>query len=92
MNVKGKVGDWAKGSHNEGANGDVRNEAAVHDINVNPVATRLIDSLNLIKEGWEWIQVVKDTNSQSYDGEECYLPSAHSNAEYLLSEGSKVCG
>lgn len=45
--VKDLVGGGADGLNNEGANGDVRNESPVHYINVDPIAARSIDSLDL---------------------------------------------
>lgn len=49
MDVEDLVGDRAEGVNNEGADGDVRDEAPVHHIDVDPLRTGIIDGLNLSK-------------------------------------------
>ena len=47
MNIQGLVGDGAESIDNERANGDVRDKATVHDINVDPISASFIDGLDL---------------------------------------------
>lgn len=47
MAVQHLVGDGAQGLDHQGANGDVGHEAAVHDINVHPVAAGRVDGPDL---------------------------------------------
>ena len=45
--VQHLVGDGAEGLDNEGADGDVGHEAAIHNIDVHPLGTSLVDGLDL---------------------------------------------
>lgn len=47
VNIKRLLGDWSDGIDNEGSDGDVGHEAAVHDVHVHPVAACIIDGFNL---------------------------------------------
>lgn len=47
MDVEGLLRDRPQRIDDQGANGDVGHKAAVHDINVHPVAARLINGLDL---------------------------------------------
>lgn len=47
VHVDDLVGDRADGVHDERADGDVRDEAPVHHVDVNPLGTGLIDGLDL---------------------------------------------
>ena len=47
MAIEDLVGDGAESIHNQGTDGDVGHEAAIHNINVNPVATGLVNGLDL---------------------------------------------
>ena len=47
MDIQGLVGDGAEGINDERTNGDVGDEATVHDINVDPISTSLIDGFDL---------------------------------------------
>lgn len=49
--VEGLVGDWAEGVNHQGADGDVGHEAAVHDVDVDPVAAGLVNGLHLEAQG-----------------------------------------
>mmetsp|Transcript_2000 Transcript_2000/g.9027 ORF Transcript_2000/g.9027 Transcript_2000/m.9027 type:complete len:298 (-) Transcript_2000:14-907(-) len=51
--VEHLVGDGAERVDDEGADGDVGDEAAVHDVDVDPLGAGLIDSLDLGAEGGE---------------------------------------
>jgi len=47
MAIKGLVRDGAEGIDYQRANSNIGNEAAIHDINVDPVAASLVDSSHL---------------------------------------------
>lgn len=47
MDVDDLIRDGAKGADHEGANGDVGHETAVHHVDVYPVTSGFIDSLDL---------------------------------------------
>lgn len=47
MDVERLVGDGPEGVHDERADGDVGHEAAVHDVDVHPVAAGLVNGLDL---------------------------------------------
>jgi hypothetical protein len=47
MAVKGLVGERADGIDDEWANGDVGDEAAIHDVNVYPITACLVDGNDL---------------------------------------------
>ena len=48
VGVENLVGDGAERVDDEGADGDVGDEAAVHDVDVDPLSAGLIDSLDLL--------------------------------------------
>merc|ERR1719163_1990927 len=53
VGVENLVGDGAERVDDEGTDGDVGDEATVHDIDVDPLRAGLIDSLDLFAEGGE---------------------------------------
>lgn len=48
--VQGLVGDRAQSIHDQGADGDVGDEAPIHNVNMYPVATRSVNGCHLHKE------------------------------------------
>lgn len=50
MYVERLFSDGAQGIDDEGPNGDVRDEAAVHNVDVDPVAARLVNGADFISE------------------------------------------
>lgn len=47
VNIQRLLCHWSNGIHDKWSNGDVRYEAAIHHVNVNPVAASFIDSFDL---------------------------------------------
>ena len=50
MNVEGEFAVRTKRLHNCRTDGEVRNEMAIHDVDVNPVRSRRIDRADLLAE------------------------------------------
>src|ERR1700730_7856811 len=50
MHIDRQLGELAHGFDYLGAEGEIRNEAAVHDIDVNPVGTALLEHRDLVGE------------------------------------------
>mmetsp|Transcript_156 Transcript_156/g.559 ORF Transcript_156/g.559 Transcript_156/m.559 type:complete len:269 (+) Transcript_156:160-966(+) len=48
MHVQDLVGHGAEGIHNQGANGDVGHEAAIHHVDVHPVAASIVNGSHLL--------------------------------------------
>lgn len=48
MDIQGLVSDGAEGIDNEGTDGDVGDKTTIHDIDMNPISTSFIDSLDLL--------------------------------------------
>ena len=50
VHIQRLLGVGANGIHNQGTNGDVRHEATIHNINVNPVSACFINSLDFFSQ------------------------------------------
>lgn len=50
VNIHGLVSDASDGVQNERPNGDVGDESAIHDINVDPIAASFVDLADLLAE------------------------------------------
>jgi hypothetical protein len=46
MNIEGLLGEGANGLDDQGPNGNVGNEAAIHHINMDPIGSGFIRCLN----------------------------------------------
>lgn len=81
MNVDGQPGGGANGSHDERPHRDVRDEAPVHDVDVNPVGPGGLDRTNLFGEAAE-VSRKNRRRDQAYAGD--------SRSRHLADAGAPV--